>query len=646
MAFGESWLISVMMRFTSNGARIMNELATQADVAAGKVDRITAAMTRLRNASTMVAGGIALIGAAIDVYGVSQAAKLELAMTGVYSATGASAKQRTQLFDMVTYISGVTAQSAVTIANEAFMAASSGLNNPDRLRAAFPQIAKAADVLWLSTKGTPKAVDPVNATMQMVKLSHLFGAYSGKPLHDMVDFATRLMMVQPDSLSKVVTQAKYFVPTAIAAGVDLHHIPTSDLAMALASMGQTGLLQGRGGTGLARYIEYMMKAPVMTAHLSKNARASMIDLGLFDAQGRNRFLDQHGNFELGASLHYLGEKFDQWSKAGERGRFIQDVFGAFLEQGGRFVSTMTLPQVRAQQEQNRIAMQRQAPPGKAVETLWDRYMHTTVGAWAYFVTNFQNLWIYTFTPMLPQVTAGLRSLGDAFGWIGKFMQDHPAVASGIAWTITWVTGLSALRFALGMLVKFAGIGAFFEAVKGLSGLAIAARALDEMLLAGVGSRILGLGLRIAGLGGNAATAASGVNALGTSIGALSGARAAAIGLTALGGAITVVTSAVAFWAGVAMEMNAAAKDPRRARIDAWGGGQQGALAPPPGAFPVEVDPGGHIITRYTGIPIKIDIHDKTGGGITSRVRSVGNIFSDPRTPSVLKLASPTLGLHP
>jgi hypothetical protein len=31
--------------------------------------------------------------------------------------------------------------------------------------------------------------------------------------------------------------------------------------------------------------------------------------------------DLYGNFELGALRHYLGEKLNQRSKAGERGRF-------------------------------------------------------------------------------------------------------------------------------------------------------------------------------------------------------------------------------------------------------------------------------------------------------------------------------------
>lgn len=639
MAFGEAWLISVMMRFTSNGARVMNEMATAAQTAETRVDRVSAAMVRLRDASTMAAGGIALIGAAIDVYGISQAAKLQLALTGLYSATGANAKQQSQLRSMVLGISGITAQDAVTIANEAYMVASSGLNKPDRLRTAFPQIAKAADVLWLSTMGTPKAVNPVNAAVEMTKLAHLFGAYYGKPLHDMVDFATRLMMVQPDALSKIVTQAKYFVPTAIAAGVNLNNIPASDLGTYLVSMGQTGLMQGRGGTGLASYIEYMMKAPTMTSHLSKNMRASMIDLGLFDAQGNNRFLDSRGNFELGKSLDYLGTVFDKWAASGHRSRFLSDVFGAFLKQGGRFVNTMELPQVRAQRAANTIAMQRIARPGEAVDTLWERYMHTTVGAWKYFVTNFQNLWIYTFTPMLPQVTQMLRSMGDALGTAGKWLSAHPGTATGIADLISWISGLAALRFGVGMIAKFSGIAAFFKAMEGLGGLEIAARSLDQLLMAGLGSKILGLGIRLAGLGGSASTAATGVNALGTSVGTLAGARAAAVGLTALGGAIAAIASTMGLIYGAIDNAKKAANDPQFAKLLQWStGGANYGVPIPAGAGVRQVDMAGHPI---------IEIHDKTSGGITSKVRSQGNIRTHPGAPRVfsLDLASPSLGLH-
>lgn len=481
MAFGESWLISVMMRFVSNGSRVMNEIANvtgsanaRIDEHTRKVNEATAAWNRFNlatvKAGTMFAGGAALVGIGAIAYGINQAAKLQLAMQGVYAATGTmhNAAMQKRLFDMVVGTSGITAQSATTIANEAYMLGSGGLNNPKQLLAAFPQIAKAADVLWLSTMGTPKAVNPVDAATQMLKLSHLFGDYQGKPLHDAIDAMVRLQMVQPDALAKVVTQAKYFVPTAIAAGVNLQNLPQSDLLALMASGGQLGLMSGRMGTGLARYIQYMEKAPVLTAHLSANQRASMETLGLFDSSGRNKFIDQHGNLELGASIHWLGERFDEMVKEGKRPEFLAALYGAFLQQGGQFGATMVLPQVRAQRGRNIAAMAGIAPPGSAVEELWDAYMHTTVGAWKYFTTNFQNIWIYTFTPMLPDVTAALRGMGYEFGRFGNTLKDHPEMAADLAHLVEGLTALAGARVLIG------GVGWLFSVASGLKGIAAAA----------------------------------------------------------------------------------------------------------------------------------------------------------------------------
>ena len=520
MAFGESWLISVMMRFASNGARVMNEIDSavggansRVDAHTRKVNEATAAWNRFNlatvKAGTMFAGGIALAGGAAILYGINQAAKLELAMKGVYAATGSlhDASMQKRLFNMVVSTSGITAQSATTIANEAYMLASGGLNDPRFLLSAFPQIAKAADVLWLSTMGTPKAVNPVEAASEMLKLAHLFGDYQGKPLHDAVDAMVRLQMVQPDALKKVVTQAKYFVPTAIAAGVDLHNLPQSDLLALMASGGQLGLMSGRMGTGLARYIQYMEKAPVMTAHLSAAQRAGMVGLGLFDAQGRNKFIDAHGNLGLGASIHYLGQKMDDMVKQGRRPEFLADLFAAFLQNGGTFMSTMLLPQVRAQRSRNILAMGRIAPPGTAVETLQDEYMHTTIGAWKYFTTNFQNIWLYTFTPMLPDITSDLRSVGFAFGQFGNTLKDNPQMASDLAHIVEGITLLASARallggglwlFSLASGIKgIAAAGSLAEGVK-LTKIAVGLRALDNVTTGGMVTNIArvtgGLGL--------------------------------------------------------------------------------------------------------------------------------------------------------
>ncbi len=569
MAFGESWMISILMRFSSNGASIMNEIAnvtgsanSRIDAHTRKVNEATAAWERFNlatvKAGTMFAGGFALAGGAAIVYGVNQAAKLQLAMTGLFALTGTlhNAAMQKRLFDMVVSTSGITAQSATTIATEASMVGSGGLNDPKLLLAAFPQIAKAADVLWLSTMGTPKAVNPVEAATQMLSLAHLFGDYQGKPLHDAIDAMVRLQMVQPAALQKVLTQAKYFVPTAIAAGVDLHNLPQSDLLALMASGGQLGLMSGRMGTGLARYIQYMEKAPVMTAHLSAAQRAGMLGLGLFDAQGRNKFIDAHGNLELGASIHYLGQKMDDMVKQGHRPEFLADLFSAFLQQGGTFMLTMLLPQVRAQRQRNIAGMAGVAPPGSAVEALWDAYMHTTVGAWKYFTTNFQNIWIYTFTPMLPDITNDLRAVGYQFGRFGNTLKDHPEMAAMFAKTIEGLTALAAARVGLGGafwlfnlasgIKALAAAGSIAEGTK-LTNFAVALRALDNLFTGGMVTRLVDVKGGILGFN----------SALGT------------------------LAATVAFWYGIYHEMHTDARQPWRSKQQNWaaGGANFGLLNP-------------------------------------------------------------------
>jgi hypothetical protein len=528
MAFGESWMISIMMRFASNGSQVMNEIANvtgsanaRIDEHTRKVNEATAAWNRFNvatvKAGTMFAGGGALVGLAAIAYGINQAAKLQLAMTGLYASTGTlhDAAMQKRLFDMVVGTSGITAQSATTIATEASMLGSGGLNDPKLLLNAFPQIAKAADVLMLSTMGTPRAVNPVDAASQMLAVAHLFGDYQGKPLHDAIDAMVRLQMVQPAALSKVLTQAKYFVPTAIAAGVNLQNLPQSDLLALMASGGQLGLMSGRMGTGLARYIQYMEKAPTLTSHLSKIQRSSMIDLGIFDASGRNKFLDSSGNFELGASMHYLGEKYDDMIKSGHRAQFLADLYGAFLQQGGQFTSAMLLPQVRAQRQRNIAGMAGVAPPGSAVEALWDAYMHTTVGAWKYFTTNFQNIWIYTFTPMLPDITNDLLTVGHAFGQFGNTLKDHPEMAAMFAKTIEGLTALAGTRYLLG------GAGWLFSTAAGLKGLAAAGSLAEGTKLTALAVGVRGLdNVLTGGMITNLAKLTGGIGALGLTIAAV------------------------------------------------------------------------------------------------------------------------------
>lgn len=447
-------LVGIALRFSTNGVLTMEKLAAATKNAnitllqqQGIIDKNTAALERQNLAISRAAGhwrqmramyaGIAA-GAGTWAIGASinEAAKLELAMRSVQIATGANQATLRDMQRLVIHVSGITAQNATIIGSELAAAASAGLNDPTRLKTAFPQIARAADVLMLS----PKHLDPVTSVTQLSKLSHLFGAYSGKPLHDMLDYSARLMFTQPESLEKLIAQGRLFIPMSLAAG-----IPMKEIFTEMMSMGQTGLLTGRGGSGMARYIQYMLGASMMTSHMSKARRAAMISLGLFDSEGHNRFVHD-GALDMEGSLRWLrnlrgGSGYSEAISNAFGGgsakdkNFVSDVFSAFLQQGGYFATALTNPAAWAQRSQNQRAFNRIAPPGQAIEKMWDLYVNNTlVGAWRKFWTNIVNVGIGIFFPVLPMFTTFFNTLASVLSKWADWLQDHPKMGFEIAVT--------------------------------------------------------------------------------------------------------------------------------------------------------------------------------------------------------------------
>ncbi len=579
-----SWVIGIALRWANNGVQTL--LATEgatlrADRALSRYQRRIAEVQAAQlKAGTMVAGGMFAVGAAVIALGIRQAAQFQLAMTSVGAATGATAKELEKLQAIALHTAGVTAQSPVTIAREMATAATSGLNTISRLTYAFPQMARAADAMWLS----PKHIDPNEAARQMSQLSHLFGAYSGKPLHEMIDQATRLMFTQPENLQAAVTQGRIFIGPALRYGVSM-----DDIFSQLMTMGQTGWLRGRGGSGLARYMEYLMGAPEMTAHLSKARRSAMEDLGVFDSSGRNRFIRRDGTLDLLGSIRYFAGVGDRMTAQHQQARFTTDLMNAFLAQGGRYIATITLPKIMSQVQQNRTAAARLAPPGQAVEVLWKKYMSTTAASWSKFVTNLQYVSDTIFLPVLPQVTTVFNDLAVGLSNVGDFLGAHRTLARDIGDVAIAMTALAGVRFALGGAMM---LGRAFGMFRGISsGMGIFAKALtflDNFAFMGLGGKIVSFGIKLAGLEGPETQAAKGLTAIGASINTLAGARTAALGLSALGGAITAVASTLGVIYGIYKDIEWMKRSPANAKLGGWmmSGANYGLPNPAPSSAPV------------------------------------------------------------
>ena len=445
----------------------------------GLIDANTAALERNAMATQRVATrwremramafGVGAVGGAIAIgYGIADAAKLQLAMVNVGASTGATVSQLAKMKQMVISTSGTTAQSSITIANEMGALASIGINDPNKLMAIFPTLAKAADVLQFG----PKHLDPVESMTQLGKLVHLMGAYSGQRFLDMADSAVRLMYTQPEGLNKLISQGRLFIPMARAAGISDADQTTLEM-----SMGQTGLLTGRGGSGLMRFIQYLAGSPMITKFRSAKQRQGFEALGFYDAAGRNKFIDpKTGSIEAIPAILQLAAKY----KTMKHGDWINALMSAMLAQGAIFGTAMSLPSTITQMAQNIKNFKGIAPPGKAIETLWQKYHDTLVFAFQDFMTNIANVWMTIWDKALPTLTPFFNNMADALGRFQKLLANRPDLAFGIMIGVLTAVAASAVIavanlwrlndsiLAMGAFAKTgAGVGAAEGGIGGL-----------------------------------------------------------------------------------------------------------------------------------------------------------------------------------
>lgn len=531
------WVIGVMLRFQTNGVATMSRLAASTNAANDGlayqnklIDRNELAMRQYNrridehrmgwiNLGTAAAGALALAGGAAMVYGIKGAADVQRELTS--TAIALRMKHAQPLVPMAYQVSGMTAQDATTIAREMAMAATSGLNNPQYFRQAFTRIAKAADVLWMS----PKHINPVEAVKEMSTLAHLFGTYQGPAFQHMLDRATQLMYVQPEALSKLISQGRMFIPAALARGVS-----EDDVFQQAMIAGQTGFLKGRGGAGIARVVEYLGGAATITGHLSRIQHAAMAELGLTNRRGllKHEFEDKKGDLLLGKAIDHL---------EAIRRNFTPVAYGnlltnAFLAQGGRYLEAILRPNVYEKAKQNWSVLNHLG----TVDTLWHRYTNNFIYQYNNFATNFANLFKSVFGPMLPELQTLFMDMAKALGKAVNWLTAHPNVARHIGEIITALTGVAALRVGAGAIIGMSQFLGLAKSIGETTPLLVRAGILvDNFFLLGMGQKVIPIldrfGGAVLGLGMPVSEATT----------AIGGLRAAMLGLLPIVGELTLTS---------------------------------------------------------------------------------------------------------
>ena len=427
-----------------------------------------------------MAGAFAIGGAVALGYSIDQAAKLQLAMTSVYSSVpNLSAAQREYLQGKVIEMSGVTSQTATTMAQEMATAARTGLGSFDRIKQLYPLLAKFADVQMYQARGRGQEFNPVDAVSYGVQFAHLFAGLQGAKspytisgMKSILEWINKLSLVQGESPMRALTQGKYFIPMGTALGLQ-----ESDLFPLMALMGQTGFLRGRGGSSLGRAFLGAISAQTLTGHARKAQQGALSELGILDAYGKSTVITKEGYL----NMTKFNEVLAHAQETLKPDAFMRDLKAGFGVVATQFLAVLEQPGVKAQLD----FIKKQMAGMKDIDDMFADYMSDFIPSWLLFVTNLVNLGMVVMLPLLPGMSRALHVMADTMrGWT-KFLYDNPPAA--------WTAATVAIGVVAGSALYAATMLGIFNRAILATGLAAGASSGPTTLLGAMGKTLLGFG---------------------------------------------------------------------------------------------------------------------------------------------------------
>lgn len=686
--FGESWLISVMMRFTSNGARIMNEVGTASNYAnralegtTARANAATAAMERFRASTvavgTSIAGTFALAGAAVAGFSITAAASLQRTLTAIKNETGADPRKieliKSQIFDIANNI-GVSPVTAAKMWLDVSRLTAGQLSTA-QMRQVAPHVAEFASVLNFNRPD----VSTEEATRAGLQLVHLFRAYQPAAVIPLLDRVYRLSGMMAEGPNQAVRQLSYYEPFFKGLGIDDQ---TSIAMMALLS--RAGF-RFKAGTNVRAFMLQALGPLQMTKHLQEGKGGYLEAMGLLDSHANFRFNRRLPDGTMGVDYMAVLYQLANWEQyqlhhGTTRARVSTILRSVFGQQGGNIADLMADPQlvhflaqIRAYQANPNVSLAAGARNREQSLTF------QAGRAWG----NFQAILTELGYVELPQITAEFKSLADTLHNVQTWLHAHKAEERWITGGFTGLVGFAALRTVLPAIMAFMGFMTGFGRLSALTNvgrLGLAWRLVDNVLTGGLIQRVLGLDTALGKMmvAGEAATS---VNASASALHAL--AIAGDTFLASQLGRLVSAGAGILTGAWISSSQQSAATRAYDAMARRYGphyanylmhGNQGGSFEGWPWNFDPYGTKGGLVMPQGALSPhdyslinpqfhqkvadairdgfkdsrqdITVTIVDRTSGGIRSVVSTRGAHQSNPHSPPVLGLdwSSPSLGL--
>jgi len=444
------------------------------------------ALNQVRGAAAIsfAAAGVAMSG--FVAHGLNEAGKFELAMKNVQIATGASAAQMRQLQRQAITLSGATSQDVTQIAREQARAASSGLTT-DQVMKMMPQIAAYADVQMRA-----HGQDPILAVKEAIQEAHLLRAYGDKKetfrgnkvtdLQAMLEYMNQISFAQPEEQGKIITQSGYFAVQARQLGMSIQQIMD-----VIATMGQTGLLKGKGGTGMAQLINGVINTVALTGHRQKAQTEGLRGLGIIGPNGKPVYVDDKGHIIFTKMLDHLIKVSDHTKP----NVFYQMLKAAFHENGGRFAAVIANRETRDQMDKTRSKMAH-IP---TIKDSQEQYLEQFLVSIQLLRTNISTALATLFLPLAQRLTPYIRKVANEVMVFAQYMFDHPDLGLKVS---LGLIGAAALSFGSAATIAMRQVYTLVASLRTLAAAAAETAAVNNV---SAGASLVG------GRGGAAASAA-------------------------------------------------------------------------------------------------------------------------------------------
>jgi len=506
-------VVEAAIRFGGNGISYMERLGVATKATAireaelrGQITAQEAAYLRLQNritgvekarlaAFSAVSGGVALAGAGVLAYSVTQAANMERAMLNLQIATHSSRKTMDAFRDSVYQTAFATAQSAPDIAAiYGAIASTSGLPASSLTPRFLSTVTKFGEIVQMKSAGTQHEYTALEAATQLIELAHQYRAYTPQQIGTFAEMLHKATYFMPGGMSQFLTQSKYFTPLLALSAGNVDAMRQSVLLGIL--LQQTGLGRGRGGTGVAAFERQIIQGLAMTSHAQSGRREALLKMGLIDEHGNTPFVRTNAQnqtyFDVIGALRQV-QKYAESQTQGLTGTarshaeeiFLRNAFSALGIQGS--LVGLVAAGGGNQQMMNVLKRMEKIPSiaqdqAMRLNTFWGALQRDSRGI--------GSLGAALAGPEIKNLTPVLQRFGNALYHATMNLERHPATASGIFRGIEIGTGIAAIGAGAKIIVpalKFIGGGLLDIGKFAVS----TGKTIDNIFLRGVGQEMLG-----------------------------------------------------------------------------------------------------------------------------------------------------------